>query len=210
MQNNIDSEILVNVETSLVSPQTAGLPKCTRDRLSHLNFDIDGNGLVHLPDMTRSVSNMLMKFMGRKGLWQSFFNKKKECFESIKQPGCDVNFMLIIKIKNCSNLFSQMAFGMGSDDYVRAIGDSKGKVCDRFIGCGKEIHSRLSLLFGKESILLFRTVMDRETPRFFALVVPMERNRVVPFKDLDLSKEGLRKTRDLLQRDISMIVSSFI
>lgn len=211
MQDNyVQSESLVNVEIGLFSPTKACFPKGKWDELTHLNFDIDGDGKVCRVDSVRSVSNLLMKVMGKKGLWKSFFNKKKEEFDSIKQPGSSVNFLLVLKIKNSSDLFSQIAFGMNPDEYVNAIGDSKGKVSDKFVELAKEVHSYISLLYGKESILVFRAVMDKSSPRFFVLVVPIEGDRVVPYKEMDLSKDGLKNTRTMMQNEISSIVASYI
>ena len=210
-ENNekIGQEEQTNVKINLLSPEMVRMPKGTRETLSPLNFDIDTNGIVKKMDMTRSVPNLLMKVMGQKGLWMSFFNKKKEAFDTIRQPGSDVNFMLVVKTKDNSGTLAKLAFGMDSDEYIRTAGEGEKKVDGKFIECAREIHSYIADIFGKESLLLFRAVMGKASPRFFALVVPMDGNRVVPFKDMDLSKEGIQKTRDKLKNDISAIISSY-
>ena len=114
----METENIVSVELSLINPQNIGFPVANKEELTSLNFDINPDGEIVKMDQTREMSNYLMKIMGKKGLWKSFFNKKTEEFCSIKKPGSFVNFAIVVKIKNSSDLFSDIAFGMSSGEFI--------------------------------------------------------------------------------------------
>ena len=206
----METENIVSVELSLINPQNIGFPVASKEELTSLNFDINPDGEIVKMDQTRDVSNYLMKIMGKKGLWKSFFNKKTEEFCSIKKPGSFVNFAIVVKIKNSSDLFSDIAFGMSPDEFIEKHKESGMVVSEKFKKLAKDIHGYLCGIYGSESMFLFRAVMDKSTPRFFCLIVPMKDNEVIPYKDIGYVKEQKPMAKAAMQNEITKLVCSYI
>ena len=59
-------------------------------------------------------------------------------------------------------------------------------------------------------MFLFRAVMDKNTPRFFSLIVPMKDNEVIPYKDIGYVKEQKPKAKTAMQNEITKLVCSYI
>ena len=85
--------------------------------------------------------------------------------------------------------FGHLSFGMSPDEFIEKYKESGMVVSEQFKKLAKDIHRYLCGIYGSESVFLFRAVMDKNTPRFFCLIVPMKDNEVIPYKDIGYVKE---------------------